>query len=390
MADFNAQGWLEWLAPLDHDATVLEQQYSESSLRLLSLFPARRDLEHLTVHAILTQSKHSTRLLKILERFPKLLAALDDPASKHTIWAPTDAAFSELDVKRFSSEELEQALQNLIAPHHMPIEHIINMPNVPVLLSPPGLNGSQRIRLRGSPKGLHVNYNAHIIEGNIIAKDGVVHSIDSVFLPPPSISRIVSLLPPSDFSVLQSALEKSGLGPMIEAGDFNGGTLFVPNNSAFSKLGEEINTFLFSEKGASYLRRLIEYHFLPNQTLFSNAYYKPGDTAALQEAQAAPPASTEPDRRYRLLIGTKTFPLPTQMQGRKMSVDISRHGGIIAMRVNGSIPVTAQDGLANNGVVHIVADVLIPPQEPGSVAVEQEDGVATDLKDFISRFEGIV
>jgi uncharacterized surface protein with fasciclin (FAS1) repeats len=183
-------------------------------------------------------------------------------------------------------------------------------------------------------------------------------------------------------------LEKSELGPIIEAGEFNGGTLFVPDNPAFSKLGEEINTFLFSEKGASYLHRLIEYHFLPNQALFSNAYYKPGDTAALQESQAAPPASTEPSRRYRLLIGTKRFPLPTQMQGRKMSVDISRHGGIIAMRLNGSIAVTVQDGLANNGVVHNVADLLIPPRDAGSVAVEQEDGVAVDLKDFILDSRG--
>ncbi|KAE9373143.1 FAS1 domain-containing protein [Stipitochalara longipes BDJ] len=394
MTNFVAQGWLESLAPIDHDATVLEQQYSESSLRMLSLFPAKHDLEHLTVYGILAQSKHSTQLLKHLKRFPRLLAALDDPTSIYTIWAPTDAAFSNFDLEGNSSGELEQTLENLIAPHHMPMEHMVNMPNVPVLLSPPELNGSQRLRLRGSAKGLQVDYNAHIIEGNIIAKNGAIHFIDAVLLPPPSITRIVSLLPSSDFSVLQSALQKSGLGPMIEAGLFNGGTLFIPDNSAFNKLGEEVNAFLFSDKGASYLRHLIEYHFLPNQTLFSNAYYKPGDKAAVQEpqsqTQAPPPTSAEPDRRYRLIKGTKTFQLPTQLHGRSLSVDISRYGVIIAMRVNGSIPVTVQDGVANNGVVHIVKDVLIPPRDPDSVAAETEDSEEADLGGFISRFGGVV
>ena len=53
-----------------------------------------------------------------------------------------------------------------------------------------------------------------------------------------------------------------------------GGTVFAPSNFAFQKLGPKINGFLFSKYGQKYLKALLEYHVVANQTLYSDAYYK--------------------------------------------------------------------------------------------------------------------
>ena len=53
-----------------------------------------------------------------------------------------------------------------------------------------------------------------------------------------------------------------------------GGTLFAPSNFAFQKLGPRINGFLFSTYGQKYLKALLKYHVVANQTLYSDAYYK--------------------------------------------------------------------------------------------------------------------
>ena len=80
---------------------------------------------------------------------------------------------------------------------------------------------------------------------------------------------------PGEFSTLELGLTKTGL---IEAANDTsthvGGTLFAPSNFAFQKLGPKITGFLFSKYGQKYLKALLEYHIVANQTLYSDAYYK--------------------------------------------------------------------------------------------------------------------
>ena len=52
---------------------------------------------------------------------------------------------------------------------------------------------------------------------------------------------------------------------------------FAPSNFAFQKLGPRINAFLFSSYGLKYLKALLKYHVVVNQTLYSDAYYKADD-----------------------------------------------------------------------------------------------------------------
>lgn len=96
-------------------------------------------------------------------------------------------------------------------------------------------------------------------------------------MPPPKVVDIISLLP-GEFSTLELALTKTDLIPaMNDTSNHIGGTVFAPSNFAFQKLGPRINGFLFSRYGQKYLKALLKYHIVANQTLYSDAYYKADD-----------------------------------------------------------------------------------------------------------------
>ena len=74
---------------------------------------------------------------------------------------------------------------------------------------------------------------------------------------------------------MELGLTKTGLFAAInDTSTHIGGTLFAPSNFAFQKLGPRINGFLFSKYGQKYLKALLAYHVVANQTLYSDAYYK--------------------------------------------------------------------------------------------------------------------
>ena len=104
--------------------------------------------------------------------------------------------------------------------------------------------------------------------------NGVIHGVDSLLIPPPKSAAIVQLLP-GEFSTLELGLIKTGLLEAInDTSTHLGGTIFAPSNFAFQKLGPRVNAFLFSQYGQKYLKALLKYHIVADQTLYSDAYYK--------------------------------------------------------------------------------------------------------------------
>ena len=98
--------------------------------------------------------------------------------------------------------------------------------------------------------------------------------MDSLLIPPPKTADIVQLLP-GEFSTLELGLIKTGLLDILnDTSAHYGGTLFAPSNFAFQKLGTRVNGFLFSKYGQKYLKALLKYHVVADQTLYSDAYYK--------------------------------------------------------------------------------------------------------------------
>lgn len=190
-------------------------------------------------------------------------------------------------------------------------------------------------------------------------------------MPPPPAPRILSLLP-QKFSTFLLAGEKTDLGKELHAlPKTTGGTLFAPTNWAFEKLGPHANAFLFNtEKGLGYLKALLKYHIVVNETLYSDAYYGKDDKDDKDNFDSE-------SSQYHV-------DLPTLLEEKNLSIDIARWGGFISYKINGFTRVSIQDGVAKDGVIQVVDSVLIPPHEHHSDYV---DGQEIGVEELIDRLE---
>ena len=50
------------------------------------------------------------------------------------------------------------------------------------------------------------------------------------------------------------------------------------------------------------------------------------------------------------------------LKDKSLSIDVGRYGRFINIKINGFSTVTLEDGIASDGVIHIVSNVLIPPK----------------------------
>lgn len=55
------------------------------------------------------------------------------------------------------------------------------------------------------------------------------------------------------------------------------------------------------------------------------------------------------------------------------------------MKINGFNSVAVQDGIARDGVIHVVSSILIPPKIPGGAAYMGEE---MSVEEFKERFDG--
>ncbi|CAL1703927.1 unnamed protein product [Somion occarium] len=138
----------------------------------------------------------------------------------------------------------------------------------------------QRIRVSAIPRlifppGLAVNLRSRIIVADVKAANGVIHVVNHPIFPPSSIFQTLFFF--SDvFSIFTSAVQRVGLGDAIEwryvpgkdgsKGSVQGSpstTVFVPTNKAFATLPKKLKTFLFSPFGEHVLKKLIQFHIVP-------------------------------------------------------------------------------------------------------------------------------
>ncbi|TGO42365.1 hypothetical protein BHYA_0009g00440 [Botrytis hyacinthi] len=330
-----------------------------------------------TVYELIASSKYTTKLAELINEYPDLVDALNGTAANYTVFAPTDKAFEKIPEhhKKPSKELIKAVLEYHVSPDFYPAGRVLVSHTIPTALKEGRLGDEpQRLRVGLGLKGLAVNFYSRVIAVNIFGTNGVIHGVDSLLLPPPPALKIIELLP-GEFSTLQLGLEKTGLFDAIAASHHTGGTLFAPSNWAFQKLGPRINAFLFSNYGQKYLKALLKYHVVANQTLYSDAFYKAKfDDQSINEVDGIDTADI-PKGHFHV-------DLTTLLKDKSLSIDVGRYGGFITIRINGFSSVSVQDGIAKDGVIHVLSSVLIPPKTPGG---EMWAGEELEVEDLMER-----
>ncbi|KAI9788866.1 MAG: hypothetical protein M1816_006530 [Peltula sp. TS41687] len=326
---------------------------------------------NLTIYQLISQSKYTTKLAQLIDEDGDLVRVLNSTSgSNYTLFAPTDHAFEKIPEhhEKPSKDLIKKVLLYHVSPDFYPASRVLVSHTIPTLLKEEKLGGfPQRIRLGLSLKGLTLNMYSKVVAVNIFGTNGVIHAIDDILFLPAEVLEIIDFLP-GQFSTLQLGLMKTGLWHDFSVTATSGQTFFAPTNFAFQMLGPKINAFLFSKYGKKYLKALLKYHVVSNQTLYSDAFYDAKNERADHEI---------PKGHFHV-------DLETLLDGRPLSVDVVRYGAIIFIKINGFTTVTIEDGLARDGVIQALSSVLIPPKQLGG---ETEMWMGEELveEDLIER-----
>jgi uncharacterized surface protein with fasciclin (FAS1) repeats len=104
-----------------------------------------------------------------------------DGKGRFTVFAPTDAAFAKvpketLDALGNDPELLKAVLLYHVAGKRLPARKVVKRSSIRTL------NGAS-VKVRVTKKGVRIN-DARVIKADVRAKNGVIHAIDGVLLPP--------------------------------------------------------------------------------------------------------------------------------------------------------------------------------------------------------------
>ncbi len=175
--------------------------------------------------------------------------------------------------------------------------------------------------------GVFIN-DAQVIVADVLADNGVVHVIDAVLLPPPPPSNTVVdiIVNSADHTILETAVLAAGLeGALSGDGPF---TVFAPTDAAFSALPPgTIDALLQDPQGL--LTEILTYHVAAGNVLSTD----------LSDGQVI-----------------------TTLNGATVTVTINANGVFI-----NDAQVIVADVLADNGVVHVIDAVLLPPSNTRQV-----------------------
>ena len=255
---------------------------------------------------------------------------LDDDLSADgpfTVFAPTNAAFAQLltDLGVSTLNEIPNDLLISVLMYHVVPGNVTSADIQPGFVQT--LNDEAQINIAIDGDNVTINGDVNVVATDVQGTNGVVHVIDKVLVPAAPTNSIVDIaLGDENFSTLVQAVTKAGLVETLSgAGDF---TVFAPTNAAFDALFTELGITL-DDLSEEQVRNIVLYHGIGSSvrsTDLSNGYVSTLNTAS-PDADA-------------------------------LSLLINIDNGVF---INGTTQVTMADIDADNGVVHVINEVLMPP-----------------------------
>jgi transforming growth factor-beta-induced protein len=243
-----------------------------------------------------------------------------------TVFAPTNEAFAALP---------KGTLEKLLKPENRDLlKKVLTYHVVSGDLMAKDLRSGNVTTVAGSTVAVKVQNgkvsvnNSNVVKADVDAKNGVIHVIDKVLLPPdlmaatPVATQTVVEIAAGNpsFSTLVTAVKAAGLAETLSGkGPF---TVFAPTNEAFAALPKGALEKLLKPENRDVLRKVLTYHVVS------------GDLMAKD------------------LRSGKV----TTVAGSPVAVQVG-HGSV---KVNNANVVKA-DIDAKNGVVHVIDKVLLPP-----------------------------
>ncbi|KAL7927030.1 FAS1 domain-containing protein [Trichoderma austrokoningii] len=353
----------------------IHEDFGQAVADLVGLRSPHHDESSYTIYELISKSKYTTKFARLVDDHPGVVELLNGTDSNYTLFVPLDKAFEDIpdDHKKPSKEVVEDALRYHIGLGEYPAKRILHTYTLPTAHDEELLGGEpQRLRTSVGLGGVKINFYSKVVAADIVAKNGVIHAVNHILVPPPHLGRIIALFP-DRFSTLLLAYEKTDFVQFIHGVNLKGSTLFVPTNGAFNWLGPRANAFLFNtSKGRQYLKAILKYNIVPNATLYTDAFYdKRGDKDEKSEVE---PLSHE------------HFDLPTLLGDAHISVDIARVFGFASIKVNGYSRVVVPNGVGKNGVIQVVNRVPLPPHKGHRHHHSEEQG-EIEVGDLIKRLE---
>ncbi|MBK7789232.1 MAG: fasciclin domain-containing protein [Saprospiraceae bacterium] len=239
-----------------------------------------------------------------------------------TVFAPTDAAFAALPAGTIEAllADPQGALADILLYHTVGANALSSgIANGQFIKT---INGKS-VSVKINADGVFIN-NAKVTVADVIADNGVVHVIDAVILPPSTVVDIALNSPVH--TTLVAAVSAAGLVSTLQGG--GPFTVFAPTDAAFAALpAGTIEALLADPQGL--LTQILLYHAVAGEALSSDL--SNGQTIAT-------------------------------INGKEITVTINADGVFI-----NNAKVTVADLLADNGVVHVIDAVLLPPSASNDV-----------------------
>ena len=255
---------------------------------------------------------------------------LADESSTFTVFAPTDAAFALI-----GEDTINTLLDNTDVLADILLQHVVVGAAVDSVTAY-SLNGASVETASTAQIPVNINSSTDMLMfggANIVMKDiyttnGVIHVIDAVIvadvaLPAPAMSLVDVASNNGSFTTLVAALGATGLDATLANLD-NDYTVFAPSDAAFAKLPEGTLDSLTTEQ----LTDILLYHVLPGKVLADGAI------AVAQSAENKVEVANGDNIALSFVDGT--------------------------LFVNGA-KVSAADVMADNGIIHVIDNVIMPP-----------------------------
>jgi transforming growth factor-beta-induced protein len=262
-----------------------------------------------TVADVVAASQNTGTLESALQQ-AGLVEALDDSSQSFTVFAPTDAAFGNIDAGELTANDdlLEEVLTYHVVPDSI-VASAIQDGGTAVTLE------GDTLEFSVSDGTVQVN-GATVTRADIEATNGVVHKIDGVLLETVDVVDRAVLTP--QLSTLAAAVDAAGLAGSDSPLRNSALTLFAPTNGAFEGVNVDALT-----SNADILSRTLNYHVITGQRIGAGDLPADGQT-------------------------------PATLEGAPIDVTVTD----TSATVNG-IPVSTTDIQTENGVVHLIDGVLL-------------------------------